>query len=553
MLGIGRSLWEKPSRTGVGGLSGRRMADATDKDRLAKALASFVRAEFVAPVHAVAGFCDLLIEDARRDGLERILEDLGTMKTASATLETLVDKLLDDKDAGLSLAGGAVEDVSAELRHELRTPITALLGYGELLSEEAREEGRLALVSTLDGLLDAARRLLGQIDALVDLLRLPDGPDGAQEEAAPDAPSLPDAVESIRAVLFDEPQPQPVVQGRILVVDDDVSNLDLLSRRLGRDGHEVSTCQTGQAALERVKERDFDLVLLDLIMPGVTGIDVLRALKAEPATRMLPVIMTSAMEEVDGAVRCIEAGADDFLAKPLDPVLLRARLNAALDRKLLRDREVATAERLRVERERSETLLRNVLPVPIVERLRRGETVIADHYDSVTILFCDLVGFTALAAQLRPGEILMLLNDIFSRFDALAGESGLEKIKTLGDGYMLAGGLPEPRPDHAAAVAAVALQMPDVVRAASRGQRLDLRVGLHTGPAVAGIIGAQKFAYDVWGDTVNTASRMERHGTPGRVHISGATRAALGDRYGYDSLPPMDIKGKGRMETFLIR
>ena len=531
------------------------MTDTVEADRLTKALASFVRAEFQAPVHVVAGFCDLLIEDAGRDGLGDYLDDLGKMKTASDRLETLVAQLLDDTESDRSLATGEVDAVSGRLRHDLRTPITALLGYGELLSEDARDNGHPALLSTLDGLIDASRRLLGQIDAMVDLLRVQNLTDEALDETPLDAPGLPQAVETIRSVLFDEPQAQPVVKGRILVVDDNVSNLDLVSRRLSRDGHEVVTCGSGEAALDLVKAQPFDLLLLDLIMPGLTGIDVLRALRTDEATKALPVIMTSAMEEVDGAVRCIEAGADDFLAKPLDPVLLRARLNAALDRKFLRDRETAIAERLKAERERSESLLRNVLPVPIVERLRRGETVIADHYDSVTILFCDLVGFTAMASRLRPGEIVSLLNDVFSRFDQLAAESGLEKIKTIGDGYMLAGGLPEPRPDHAAAVAAVALRIPDLVRSASRsrGQELNVRLGIHTGPAVAGIIGSHKFAYDVWGDTVNTASRMERHGTPGRVHITDATRRALGDRYAYDSLPPIDIKGKGTMETFLIR
>lgn len=531
------------------------MTDTVEADRLTKALASFVRAEFQAPVHVVAGFCDLLIEDAGRDGLGRYLDDLGKMKAASDKLEGLVAKLLDDTESDLSLATAEIEDVSGRLRHDLRTPITALLGYGELLSEEARDGGHHALISTLDGLLDASRRLLGQIDALVDLLRVQSLTDDAPDDPALENAGLPQAVETIRSVLFDEPQAQSVVTGRLLLVDDDVSNLDLVSRRLKRDGHEVASCQSGEAALDLVKEQPFDLVLLDLIMPGLTGIDVLRALKTGEATKDLPVIMTSAMEEVDGAVRCIEAGADDFLAKPLDPVLLRARLNAALDRKRLRDRETAIAERLRAERERSENLLRNVLPVPIVDRLRRGETVIADHYESVTILFCDLVGFTALASRLRPGAIVSLLNDIFSRFDQLAAEGGLEKIKTIGDGYMLAGGLPEPRPDHAAAVATVALRIPEVVRSVSRarGQTLDVRLGIHTGPAIAGIIGSHKFAYDVWGDTVNTASRMERHGTPGRVHITAATRQALGDRFRYDSLPPMDIKGKGTMETFLIR
>ncbi len=530
------------------------MAEVLETDRLAKALSSFVRAEFEAPVHVVAGFVDLLIEDATRDGLEPYMADLEKIKAASDRLDALVAKLLDSTDSELSLGEQDIEAISSKLRHDLRTPITAILGYGELLAEEAREDGHGGLSSTLDGLIDASRRLLGQIDSMVDLLRVQALSATAPDEVVAEATALPRTVETIRAVLFDEQDLQPKVTGHILVIDDNVSNLDLLSRRLTRDGHVVETCESGERALSLVQEHHFDLVLLDLIMPGLNGIDVLRCLRTDEKTKALPVIMISAMDEVDGAVRCIEAGADDFLSKPLNPILLRARINAALERKLLRDRETEIAERLKVERERSETLLRNVLPGSIVERLRRGETVIADHHAEVTILFCDLVGFTALASRLQPGEMLALLNGIFSDFDQLAAQNGLEKIKTIGDAYMVAGGLPESRPDHACAVASMAMRMPEVVRSASLrfGQALDVRLGMHSGPVVAGIIGTHKFVYDVWGDTVNIASRMEHYGEPGRVHITEATKIALGDSYRYEALPPMDIKGKGMMDTFLI-
>ncbi|UDL95381.1 response regulator [Lichenihabitans sp. PAMC28606] len=530
-------------------------SDTLETDQMARALASFVRAEFEAPVHVVAGFVDLLIEDAHRDGMDHYLSDLAKIKVASDRLDQMVVGLLDGVHEGLPLAGREIEAMSSKLRHDLRTPITAILGYGELLSEEARDNGDDAFCGTIDGMVDASRRLLGQIDGMMHLLRGQGLTPTTVEETPAEPPKLQQAVEAIRAVLFDQHVLQPKTVGRILVVDDNVSNLDLLSRRLTRDGHSVELCDSGEGALAKLKSEPFDLVLLDLIMPGMNGIDVLRQLRSDSATRQLPVVMISAMDEVDGAVRCIEAGADDFLSKPLNPVLLQARINAALERKLLREREAAITERLQAERERSENLLRNVLPASVVDRLRAGETVIADHYADVSILFCDLVGFTALASRLSPGETLDLLNGIFSEFDRLAALNGLEKIKTIGDAYMVAGGLPQELPDHAALVAAMALEMPAVVAAASRsaGEPLNVRLGMHTGPVVAGIIGTHKFVYDVWGDTVNTASRMERYGTPGRVHITQATRDVLGARYTYEALPPMSIKGKGIMETYLIR
>jgi class 3 adenylate cyclase len=233
--------------------------------------------------------------------------------------------------------------------------------------------------------------------------------------------------------------------------------------------------------------------------------------------------MISALDEIDSTVRCIEAGAEDYLPKPFNPVLLRARINACLEKKRLRDRERTITEELRAEKERSEALLLNILPRTIIERLRQGETIIADRVDDATILFADLVDFTSLAARSPPERTVELLGGLFAEFDALAARLGLEKIKTTGDGYMVAGGLPlpEPRPDHAAAVAEMALAMREAAAtaAAGFGERLQLRIGVHSGALIAGVIGTHKFVYDVWGDTVNTAKRMESYGAPGRIHV----------------------------------
>ena len=189
-----------------------------------------------------------------------------------------------------------------------------------------------------------------------------------------------------------------------------------------------------------------------------------------------------------------------------------------------------------------------------MDRLRRGETVIADHYPSATVLFCDLVGFTALAGRLPAGRTVALLNAVFSALDALTAANNLEKIKTIGDAYMVVGGLPRAREDHVRAVLCMAKDIPTAVAAAGalHGEQLEIRIGMHTGPVIAGVISTDKVAFDVWGDTVNVASRMERTGTPGRVHITAEVRDALGTAQDCEPLPPIDIKGKGPMETFLI-
>jgi len=210
---------------------------------------------------------------------------------------------------------------------------------------------------------------------------------------------------------------------------------------------------------------------------------------------------------------------------------------------------------LEAEQERSERLLLNVLPGPIAERLKRHEGVIAEQHDAVTVLFADLVGFTAHSAEMEARELVSLLDRIFSAFDAIADAEGLEKIKTIGDAYMVAGGIPSPRPDHVQAVARMALAMRDEIAGIAGTTAhgwLAVRIGIDSGPAVAGVIGQRKFIYDLWGDTVNTASRMESHGLPGEIQLTARAASVLAGSFSLRTRGTVDIKGKGPMETFLL-
>jgi class 3 adenylate cyclase len=211
------------------------------------------------------------------------------------------------------------------------------------------------------------------------------------------------------------------------------------------------------------------------------------------------------------------------------------------------------ADHLRVEKGKSDRLLLNVLPAPISARLRDGEQLIADEYPSVTVLFADLVGFTSMAARLPPAEVVDRLGCLFARFDELVAERGLEKIKTMGDAYMAAGGLPEPLDDHAARVVDLGLAMIEMVaRQGNEGLGLPLRIGVHSGPVIGGVIGHRKFTFDVWGNTVNVASRLESQGVPNRVHISQATWMLVSDRFDGTARGPVDLRGHGPMETYLV-
>lgn len=210
---------------------------------------------------------------------------------------------------------------------------------------------------------------------------------------------------------------------------------------------------------------------------------------------------------------------------------------------------------LALEREKSEKLLLNVLPQPIAEQLKKGEGAIATQFDEATILFADIVGFTALSAQLSATELVALLNDLFSQFDALTDKYQLEKIKTIGDAYMVVGGIPTARPDHAEAIAAMAIDMMEKTQnfAQRTGHSVQIRIGINTGPVVAGVIGIKKFIYDLWGDAVNVASRMESLGIAGEIQITDATRLKLQGQYFMDARGQIEVKGKGLMPTYLLK
>jgi class 3 adenylate cyclase len=202
---------------------------------------------------------------------------------------------------------------------------------------------------------------------------------------------------------------------------------------------------------------------------------------------------------------------------------------------------------------RSDDLLHNILPDEIAARLKDSSTMIADDAPSASVLFADVVGFSPLSTGMLPAELVGLLNDVFTRFDGFVEELGLEKIKTVGDEYMAAAGVPRPRPDHAHAAAELGLRMRDHLQAnAIQGHYLSLRIGINSGPVTAGIIGTHKFSYDLWGDTVNTASRMESEGIPGSIQVSPATYDLIKDEYACEPRGQIPIKGKGNMMTYLL-
>lgn len=259
------------------------------------------------------------------------------------------------------------------------------------------------------------------------------------------------------------------------------------------------------------------------------------------------------------------AAVRDLLAAGGDPglnrgVLLFAENAAVLSsivfismRFFIQERE-KTHQALVLEQEKSERLLLNILPKPIADRLKDSGETIADGFAEATVLFADIVGFTPLSATLSPAALVAVLNELFSGFDRIAATCGVEKIKTIGDAYMVCAGLPEPAADHAERIAEMALGMREVVERFNRdrGLSLRIRIGVNSGPVVAGVIGLKKFIYDLWGDTVNTASRMESHGQPGEIQVTAATYALLKEKYSFKDRGEIEVKGLGRLRAYLL-
>jgi len=362
-----------------------------------------------------------------------------------------------------------------------------------------------------------------------------------------------------------QPSPHPDPAGprhRVLVVDDQALIGTSVQRMLaGQADMEVHFRRDAASALQAAETVRPTVILQDLVMPDTEGSEMVRRFRALAATEHVPVIMLSAVEEPAVKAQLLAGGAADYLVKLPDAIELAARVrlhSEAHARLLERNAAFAALEQANAdldrERERSERLLHAVLPRAIAERLKGSPQVIADLHPEVSVLFADMTGFTELTARSAPRDIVELLDEIFAAFDELAAGHGVEKIKTIGDAWMGVAGLPDPRADHAAAAAALALDLTATFDALVSRRRLAarLRVGINSGPVVAGVIGRGRFAYDLWGDTVNLASRMESHGEPGRIHLTAATAALLDDSFEVIDRGEIVVKGRGPVRTAFL-
>lgn len=505
------------------------------------------------PLNAIIGYSELLLETCEDRKQESICTDLRRISQAGRALVGTIHAAFEPGQIEERRQVGDSSVIDAGLDFQIRTSMNTIIGYTELILEDAVEQGYDELALELRKIREAADLFLSRLGAVCESQLQNDQivPTGLDETTRPPGPAAPNQTNSRgRNCATGEPRHRR----QILVVEDEPMNREILSQYLLRLGHEVAMAENGQQALDMVGCRHYDLILLDIIMPVMDGFQVLAQLKADASLRDIPIIVISSLDDPEHIVQGIRMGADDCLPKPFDPVLLGARVEACLVRKGWRDQEQEYLAIIQAEREKSERLLLQMLPAPIAERMKAGETTIADGFEDVAILMSDIVSFTPLTTRMSPNDLVILLNDIFCMFDDLVLQHDLEKIHAYGDEFIVAAGLIQPRKDSVAAVADLALAMVQGLKDYNAGHNcsVEMRIGIDTGPVIAGVIGTAKISYDLWGDAINTASRMQSHGLPGRIHLTEKAYRRLQGKYLCEDRGLIQVKGKGEMHTYFL-
>lgn len=326
----------------------------------------------------------------------------------------------------------------------------------------------------------------------------------------------------------------------ILIVDDATENIDVIVGLL-KDQYRVKAATNGLKALKIVNSvNPPDLILLDIMMPEMNGYEVIETLKSQSSTRNIPVIFLTGKSEASDETKGFEMGAVDYISKPFNPSVVKARVNTQIE--------------LMAQRQKTEELLANILPDKVITDLKETGYSKPELFQNVTVLFSDFVNFTAFSATVSPEILINELSDIFTAFDEIIEQHNCERIKTIGDAYMAVCGMPDEAPDHAQNIVKAAIDMTEYLKQRNLNSPYNwkARIGVHSGPVVGGIVGVKKYLYDIFGDTVNTASRVETASEALKVTISQATRKLLTDDFNFTSRGLVDLKGKENMNLYFV-
>ena len=417
---------------------------------------------------------------------------------------------------------GRFDPHDSKHRHDLRADLSAVIGFADLWHRRAAQLGVVEYADDLGRVLASAHRALASIEAVASGLK---------------------PVVSVSAPVMTAPLP-PAERGRLLVVDDNSANRELLQLLLGQLGHSVQSAASGQEALGLLESSSFDLVLLDVLMPGMDGFAVLDRLKANPAWKHIPVLMVSALDNMQSVVNGIARGAEDYLTRPFDELLLRARVGACLEKKRLRDREQDHLRRI-------DRLLHAIFPPEAVSELTATGSIQPRRHEKVGVCFMDVVGFTSfcdLHAD-QPEEVMRHLEWYVEMFEEVAGLHDVQKIKTIGDAFLMVSGLLRPVDNPVFQLVRCA---EEVLARIPRGPAgWQLRIGIHVGPVVAGTLGGSQYSYDLWGSTVNIAARLESLSNPGAITLSDTAWEEVALQY--HGVPhEVSIRGIGPMTIYEI-
>lgn len=336
-------------------------------------------------------------------------------------------------------------------------------------------------------------------------------------------------------------------KSRILIVDDIEENLKVLTETLTQQGFNTLQAKNGERGIQIAKKARPDLILLDIKMPGLSGYETIDILKKDPETMDIPVIFISALNQIEDKVKGFTSGAVDYVSKPFQKEEVIARVTTHLK---LREAQKA----VELEQMKSEQLLNNVLPVSIATELKEKGFSVPQSFSDVSVLFSDVVNFTKYSTNLDPATLIEELNVMFTKFDEIMENNGCERIKTIGDAYLAVCGMPNPQADHALKLTEAALEMKEYLinRKIDRKDSWDVRIGIHSGELVGGIVGTKKYIYDIFGDSVNIASRMESTSIPMGINISEDTFNKIKDNFICTKRDPIEVKGKGLTNMYFV-
>jgi adenylate cyclase len=508
-----------------------------DPDRVRRAALSLVRHELCTPINAMIGYSEMLLEDVTDEGdPDGAAADLRRIQTAAKELLARVDEILQPERAGIGARDLA--EVGAEIRADLRNPVNAVIGYAELLLESGHGD----MADELGRIHAAAMRLL---ELSTDIVQIATSPAGAAPAVLDEPSALAEGVLSkIVPVRPGSPTSDEERQGSLLVIDDNALNRDLLARQLARRGYFVATAETGSAGLERLDAEDFDLVLLDIVMPDLDGIEVLRRIRRRDRLRDVPVIMISSLDEIDSAIRCLELGATDYVTKPFHPTLLDARIGSALELRRTRRHHALLGDGAAGEVARLRRLAAAVCPPAVAERMDESGAVVA--YPHATVLWCDLERAVPPALAADPTARIDAMTRTLAALEAAARTHGIETVLLHGPAVLMAGGVPFGAEDDVERVAAAAL---DVLVA---GGDVAPRLAMHTGTAFGALLGAERLSFQLWGEPLELARDLAAHAAAASILVTPATHVLLKDRFAFTSRGVVEIASRGQMRAWRL-